>query len=210
VVSSLPSEQSIFTLNSSIAAVSEGNYGRLGAGQQGLYTTGNARAQLDPDLWEMPGMMPEIVPGGSFGANIDMLFTKRSMVMQAWGAYGTLWPVVHQWLGVSPDAGRRQVTVVPQVPSGQTRAAGKQIRVGRGSVDVAATHRGRVYRTTVELHGRLALTIGMVLPRGARITSAMLDGHRVRPQLVTTSRGLEVRVAQGAGQGTSRLVVRTV
>lgn len=208
VVSSLPSERSIFTLNSAIAAVSEGNYGRLGAGQQGLYTTGNARAQLDPDLWEMPGMMPEIVPGGDFGANIDKLFTQRSMVMQAWGAYGTLWPVVHQWLGVSPDAGRRQVSVVPQVPSGQARAAGDQIRVGRGSVDVAAAHRGRSYHTTVQRHGRIALTIGVVVPRGSTVVSATLNGRRVQPQLVTTTRGLEVRVARGAGEGTSKLAVR--
>ena len=64
-------------------------------------------------------MMPEIVPGGDFGANIDRLFTERSMVMQAWGAYGVLWPVVHQWLGVSPDLGRGRVAVVPQLPPGQ-------------------------------------------------------------------------------------------
>jgi hypothetical protein len=68
--------------------VSEGNYGRLGDNQQGVYVKGNARSQLDPSLWEMPGAMPEIVPGGDFGANIDRLFTERSMVMQAWGAYG--------------------------------------------------------------------------------------------------------------------------
>ena len=54
----------------------------------------------------MPSAMPEIVPGGDFGANIDRLFTERSMVMQAWGAYGVLWPVIHQWLGVSPNLGR--------------------------------------------------------------------------------------------------------
>ena len=62
-------------------------------------------------------MMPEIVPGGDFGANIDRLFTERSMVMQAWGAYGVLWPVVHHWLGVSPDLGRGRVSVVPQLPT---------------------------------------------------------------------------------------------
>ena len=106
VVSEVPSERSIFTLNSAIAGVSEGNFGRLGADQQGVYVTGNARSQLDPSLWEMPGAMPEIVPGGDFGANIDRLFTERSMVMQAWGAYGVLWPVIHQWLGVSPELGR--------------------------------------------------------------------------------------------------------
>ena len=38
VVSAVQSERNIFTLNSAIAAVSEGNYGRLGKDQQGIYT----------------------------------------------------------------------------------------------------------------------------------------------------------------------------
>ena len=40
--------------------------------------------------WEMPGAMPEIVPSPDFEANINRLFTERSMVLQAWGAYGAL------------------------------------------------------------------------------------------------------------------------
>ena len=80
----MPSERSIFTLNGAIAAVCASNYGRLGADQQRVYIRGNARSQLDPSLWEMPGAMPKIVPGGDFGANVDRLFTERSMVMQAW------------------------------------------------------------------------------------------------------------------------------
>ena len=142
----MQSERNIFTLNSAIAAVSEGNYGRLGRNQQGIYTTGNAQSQLDPDLWEMPGMMPEIVPGGDFGANINRLFTERSMVMQAWGAYGTIWPVVHQWLGVSPDLGRGRVAVVPQIPAGQPSASGRDIRLGSGSIDVSASRSGKTDR----------------------------------------------------------------
>ncbi len=209
VVSKVPSERSIFTLNSAIAGVSEGNYGRLGADQQGVYTTGNARAQLDPTLWEMPGAMPEIVPGGDFGANIDRPLNERSMVMQAWGAYGILWPVIHQWLGVSPDVGRGRVTVVPQVPAGQTRAAGTDIRLGSSSIDVAARHRGATYTTTVTRHGRLALTLGAVLPAGSRVERATLNGHRVHVKLVRTSRGLEARLTLRLGRGTDRLVVTT-
>ena len=209
VVSEVPSERSVFTLNSAIAAVSEGNYGRLAADQQGVYTRGNARSQLDPTLWEMPGAMPEIVPGGDFGANIDKLLTERSMVLQAWGAYGVLWPVVHQWLGVSPDAGRGRVTVVPQLPPGQASASAKRIRLGTGSIDVAAEHRGATYRTTVTRHGRLDLTIGAVLPRGSRVASATLNGRAVTPRLVPTSRGLEARVPGGLGQGISALVLTT-
>jgi hypothetical protein len=155
----------------------------------------------------MPGMMPEIVPGGDFGANIDKLFTERSMVMQAWGAYGTLWPVVHQWLGVSPDAGRGRVAVVPQVPVGQTSASGKHIRVGRGDVDVTARREGKVYTTTVTRHGRIALALGSVLPPGAEIASVTLDGTAVKPTVVGTARGLETLVRRDAGLGTSTLVV---
>ncbi len=108
--------------------------------------------------------MPEIVPGGDFGANIDRKFTERSMVMQAWGSYGTLWPVVHQWLGVSPDAGRGQVSVVPQVPAGQTEVSGRRIRVGDGSVAVHAERNGTRYVTEVVRRGAVGLTIGAVLP----------------------------------------------
>ncbi len=210
VVSAVPSERNIFTLNSAIAAVSEGNYGRLAEAQQGVYTHGNARSQLDPTLWEMPGAMPEIVPGGDFGANIDRLFTERSMVLQAWGAYGILWPVVHQWLGVSPDAGRGRVAVVAQVPAGQTQVLGKKIRVGQGTIDVSSAHRGSSYATIVTRHAKLKLTIGIVLPKGSKIQIAALNGEPVEPELVETARGLEARVKVPAGTGQTLLGIQTV
>ena len=208
VVSAVPGERSIFTLNSAIAAVSEGNYGRLGADQQQFYMRGNARSQLDPDIWEMPGAMPEIVPSPGFGANIDRLFTERSMVLQAWGAYGVLWPVVHHWLGVSPDLGRGRLAVVPQLPPRQQEASGKRIRLGETSIDVTAERRGRTYVTEVRRRADLRLTIGAVVPRGSKIRSVALDGDRARYNLVGTARGLEVRVNAGSGDGTSRLVIR--
>jgi hypothetical protein len=211
VVSSVTNETSIFTLNSSIAGVSEGNYGRLGATQQGVYVDGNARSQLDPSLWEMPGMMPEIVPGGAFGANIDKLYTERSMVMQAWGAYGVLWPVVHQWLGVSPDMGRGRLAVVPQLPADQPRAAADRVKVGSGSVDVSArrstTPSGTRYVTTVTRHGKASLVLGAVVPKGSKVGTATLDGAKVRTALTPTSRGLEVTVKAKGKRGTSRFVV---
>jgi hypothetical protein len=207
VVSAVPSERSIFTLNSAIAAVSEGNYGRLSANQQGHYIKGNARSQLDPELWEMPGAMPEIVPSPDFQANIDRLFTERSMVMQAWGAYGVLWPVLHQWLGVAPNLGRDRVAVVPQLPAGQTKASADSVKLGVFTIDVAATHQGSAYTTTVTRHGRTNLRIGAVLPDGATVASATLNGAPVKPKLVRTTRGLEATVGARAGQRTAMLVI---
>ena len=208
VVSAVPSERNVFTLNSAIAAVSEGNYGRLGRDQQLHYIRGNALVQLDPKVWEMPGMMPEISPSPDFGANIERLFTERSMVMQAWGAYGVLWPVVHHWLGVSPDLGRGRLAVVPQLPPKQDRASAKRIRLGdEVSIDVAAQRRGKTYLTEVRRHGDVQLTIGAVVPRGSEIRSVRLDGDRIQADLVQTARGLEVRVPAGGGSGVAELRV---
>ena len=52
------------------------------------------------------------------------------MVLQAWGAYGTAWPVVHQQLGVRPDIGRGCLEVVPQVPERPDARRRPDIRLG--------------------------------------------------------------------------------
>jgi len=198
-VSSVQSERVIFSLNTAIMAVSEGNYGRLGTDQQQRYTTANARIQLDPTVWEQPGAMPEIAPSPDFGANIDRLWTERSSVLQAWGAYGVLWPVVSQQLGVAPDLGRSALAVVPQLPAGQDRIAGRNIRLGDGSVAVAASRAGNLLRTEVTAPDPLRLTIGAVLPTGAQVTAVRLDGAVVAYTVRTTARGRELVVAASGG-----------
>ena len=206
-VSIVQSERSIFSLNTGIMAVAEGNFGRLGADQQQRYTTGNARIQLDPNVWEMPGAMPEIAPSPDSKANIDRPLYERSMVLQAWGTYGTLWPVVHQQLGISPDLGRDQLTVVPQIPDGQSRNAGRNIRLGDGSVDVTAERQPSTLRTTVTRHLSADLLIGHVLPSGAVVASVTLDGVPVKYNLRSTARGDDVVVDAGKGTATRTLVI---
>jgi hypothetical protein len=204
----VPAERSIFSLNTSIMAVAEGNAGRVGPTTQQRYTTGNARIQLDRSIWEMPGAMPEIAPSPDFGANIDKPLNERSSVLQAWGTYGVLWPVVHQQLGVDPDIGRGHLTVVPQVPSGQRRVAGRDIRLGTGSVDVAASRAGGVLRTEVVRRVRASLTVGVLLPSGARRLSATVNGRPVTPVTVPTARGVQELVTVPSGTGRTTLVVR--
>ena len=205
VVSAVPSERDIFSLGNAIMAVAEGNYGRLGAQQR--YTTANARSQLDPSVWEMPGAIPEILPSPDFGTNLGLDFLSRSSVLQSWGTYGVLWPVVHQQLGVAPDLGNGALAVIPQPPAGQS-IAGSDIEVGRGQVDVRAAQRGATTTVTVTATVRARLTIGAVLPAGARATSVTLDGRRVAVRTLTTARGPEVVVPAGMG-GHHTLVVTT-
>jgi hypothetical protein len=204
----------IFSLTTSIQAVGEGNFGRLGPGQQQRYTDANAETMFSepatgdtPD--EQPGAMPEIFPSAPNGdpakgipANIDRCWTCRSMFMQAWGNYGTAWSVVHQQLGVRPYLNESTLQVVPQVPAGQPSVAGSNIRVGTGSVGVFAAHSGRTYSTKVDATRTPVdeLVIGHTLPRGSRPDEVRLDG---RPVLTygarLTNRGLELTVAARPG-----------
>jgi hypothetical protein len=213
----------IFSLTTSIQAVAEGNYGRLGPGQQQRYTDANAETMFSepatngtPD--EQPGAMPEIFPSapqGDTGAgippNIDRCWTCRSMVMQAWGNYGTVWTVVHQQLGVQPFLGDSTLKVVPQVPDGQPSVAGTNIRLGNGSVGVFASHAGRRYTTQLQVHGlqlRL-LEIGYTLPTGTSPGTIRVDGRRAQHVTVrNTNRGVEVTVPVH-GNGLHTLSVST-
>jgi hypothetical protein len=129
------------------------------------------------------------------------------MVLQAWGTYGTLWPVVHHQLGVRPDLGRGDLEVVPQVPDGQQRVAGSNIRLGTGSVDVAAERSASTLTTTVTRHLSADLLIGHVLPQGAQVSSVTLDGAPATYEVRSTARGEEVVVDSGTLTGTSTLVV---
>jgi hypothetical protein len=211
----------IFSLTTSIQAVAEGNYGRLGPGQQQRYTDANAETMFSepatggtPD--EQPGAMPEIfpsTPGGNAAAgvppNIDRCWTCRSMVMQAWGNYGTAWSVVHQQLGVRPFLGYGALQVVPQVPPDQPSVAGSNIRLGNGSLDVFASHAGSTYTTRITVH-RLALRsleIGHTLPAGSTPSTVTVDGQRAQHVIVRqTNRGVEVTVPV-RGDGPHTLIV---
>ena len=206
-------ELSIFSLNTSIQSVGEGNYGRMGAGQQQRYTGANAESMFSepatggtPD--EQPGAMPEILPSPGFGDrddndwNINRCWTCRSMFMQAWGNYGTAWPVIHQQLGVSPSLGENRLAVVPQVPDGQPSVKGENIRLGSGSASVFAARSGKEYTTRVWLdHLRgVELTLGAVLPANAKVAAVYVDGRRARRHFraAQTNRGLVVTVRGGS------------
>jgi hypothetical protein len=213
-------ERTIFSLNTSIQAVGEGNYGRLGSSQQQRYTSANVEPMFSepftnntPD--EQPGAMPEILPSPDFDAagdrdaNILRCTRCRSMVMQAWGNYGTMWPVVHQQLGVRPDVGRGGLSVVPQVPEAGSPIAGENIRLGSGALTlVQASRGGGTYTTTVDA-GEAPVTrlvIGHVLPRTTQGVVATLDGERVAVQRRVTNRGMEITVRTSPGEHT--LVVK--
>jgi hypothetical protein len=97
--------------------------------------------------------------------------------------------------------------VVPQLPESETKASVNTVKLGLIAIDVAAERQGSTYTTTVTRHGRVDLRVGAVLPDGATVTSATLNGSPVKPKLVQTTRGLEAFVRAKPEQRTARLVI---
>jgi hypothetical protein len=204
-------EFAIFSLNTAVQAVGEGNYGRTGEGRQRRYTDANAETQFSQPITqftpdEQPGAMPEIMPSftpdGVVGTppNIDRCWTCRSMFMQAWGHYGTAWPVVHQQLGVRPHLGRRFLEIVPLVPVGEQRVQGSNIRLGGGEADVLASRDGNRYTTVTDTDDTRVreFRIGHTLPHGSQVVSVQLDGRPADYETRATNRGEEVWVRADA------------
>jgi hypothetical protein len=92
-----------------------------------------------------------------------------------------------------PNAGLLEV--LPSVPSGQSSVSGTNIRVGTGSVDVAAEHHGSSWTTTVTARLACTLQVGATLPGGARVHLVTLNGFPVRYSLRDTNAGREVLVS---------------
>lgn len=210
-----PDEKQSFTLNTAIMAVAEGNYGRLGPEHQGRFTKANARLQLpDPENpggepVEMPGAMPEIAPSPMNDRTIARPFNERPMVHQAWGAYGTLWPVVHQQLGVRPDLGNGRLEVTPQLPPDSSPMSGSNILMGDGSIDVFASAEKSVYETTVTSRVSADLILGHTLPSGEEPSAVILDGEPVSYDVRQTNRGQEILVDAGVVTGQHSLAITT-
>ena len=181
-------ERTIFGLNTAIQAVGEGNYGRLGPDEQKRYTDAEVEPMFaepysggdevhhtpgTPD--EQPGASPEIFPSPDFDAgrprdaNVERCTRCRSMVMQAWNQYGTIWPVVHQQLGVRPDLGRGRLRSCPRPPpsrrsAARTSASATAHCAARG----AGAGRATSPRSTPAARRCGRLLIGHTLPRATR------------------------------------------
>jgi glycogen debranching enzyme len=188
-------EQKCWTLPTSVMAVGEANYGRLGP-NQALFYMRSIAGELD---LEMPGALPEISPSPEYDPFAD--FRERAMFMQAWSSYGIQWPVIHHFLGIRPDVPTGSLTVAPDVPESWTKPISvHNLQVGGGTVEVSASHDGNRYTTEVSASTRWKLAIGHTLPEGAQVQSVTLDGQPADYRAVETSRGLEVRVGTNTNQ----------
>jgi glycogen debranching enzyme len=181
-------ELKCWTLPTSVMAVAEANYGRLANDQAPFYMDSIAK-QLD---LEMPGALPEISPSPEYDPFVD--FRERAMFMQAWSSYGVQWPVIHNFLGISPDIPAKSLSVVPDIPDSWPGLSVQNLKVGGGTMTASASRSGKQYTTEVSAPSGWNLSIGHTLPAGTAVNDVTLDGKRVKYDVVDTTRGREVRV----------------
>jgi hypothetical protein len=191
-IGSIKGSRQASALNTSVMAVAEANYGRL---DQSLRYLKFIASELDT---EQPGALPELFDSPDY--KYLQAFTGRAMVMQAWSSYGVEWPVIYDYLGVRPDVPNGKLTIIPQLPATWPTLSADNLRVGDGTIAVAATQNGNSYSTKLTAPGGYTVRIGYVLPTTATVTSVTLNGSPVEYSLNDTHRGREVIVTANSGQ----------
>jgi hypothetical protein len=157
-------DRRVMTLPTGALAVGEARYGRatraLDYIQRIASTFGAA----------MPGALSEISPdGGCF--------------LQLWSSYGIVWPVVHYFFGLRPDAAAQRLTCVPQLPPEWPAAHLDAVPIAETEVDVELT--GVASGLCVRLETSAPaweVTLGVALAERARVSRATLNGEEVMLQ----------------------------
>jgi hypothetical protein len=142
-------DRRVWTLVNGVMAVAEANYGRT---DEAVRYIRAIAAAID---LEMPGALPEVLPSPDYEVFGDL--HDRLMFMQAWSAYGVQWPIVHNFLGIRPDAPARTVTVAPSLPPGWRKLGIRNLRIGDDVISVSARRSGGT------------LTLDVDAPRGWRV-----------------------------------------
>ena len=66
--------------------------------------------------------------------------------VQAWSAYAMISPVITGFMGITVDAGKKEITIAPQLPSGWDYAELKNMAVGDNEIDVKIKRDGDGYK----------------------------------------------------------------
>jgi hypothetical protein len=189
-------------VNTGVMAIAEANYGRM---DQSLRYVEFLADELDV---EQPGALPELFDspdyqyfsgGNPFGG---------AMVMQAWSSYGIHWPLEELYLGIKPDAPKKTLAVVPDLPGSWKELSIDNLHVGCDQIAVSVKRAVINYVTTVSAPAGWMLTIGYTFPVNTQIKSVRLNNWPVAYKICNTNRGEEIQVQTSSG-GTKEVRIQT-
>ncbi|HLJ80001.1 MAG TPA: hypothetical protein VKT52_00865, partial [Ktedonobacterales bacterium] len=125
-------DRRIMSLPTGVMAVAEARYGRTDA------ALGYIERLIGMHGAATPGTISEFSPdGGCF--------------QQLWSSYGVVWPVVHSFFGLRPNAAERRLVCMPQLPGAWPAARLTRVPVGDTWVDVTVERSNEGQRVTLEI-----------------------------------------------------------
>ena len=186
-----PDRHDVMSINTGMLALSAA---RSGHTQDALRISHTMAEQLS---YRTPGTICEALPG-------------QWCFLQLWSNVGIISPTVECFLGIEPDAARRVLRVVPDLPKAWDQAAVQHLRVGDAQFDVRV-EQTRLEQTSTQVcievmgDGSFELVLGVVLDEAAQVIECELNGQPVAYAEDVRTRG---RVATCAAHAPARLVVR--
>jgi glycogen debranching enzyme len=185
-----PNRNDVMSINTGLLALSLARYGHT---QDALRMMRTYASTLS---YRTPGAICEALPG-------------KWCFVQLWSNLGVTSPTVECFLGIEPDAGRRKLRVVPNLPADWDAVEVQQLRVGGALVNVRAQReRGAI---TISVNGADAfeLTLGAVLREGETPQQFVLNGGAVAWQSEERNVGVCVTcVAKGQATLAVRLATQ--
>jgi hypothetical protein len=187
IVLNAASDRRVMTLPTGALAVGEARYGRA---DRALDYIRRIAATFGAAT---PGALSEFSPdGGCF--------------LQLWSSYGIIWPIVHYFFGLRPDAAAHRLTCVPQLPPEWPAARLHAVPIGDTRVDVELTNVTRGLRVRLEMSAPdWEMTLGVALADGAQVSHATLNGKEVvlEPVRLPEYEGRQTWVAPSSHGATS-------
>lgn len=125
-------DRRIMSLPTGAMAVAEARYGRTDVALEYIERLIGSHGAATP------GTICEFSPdGGCF--------------QQLWSSYGVLWPVVHSFFGLRPDAAARRLVCVPRIPTVWPAARLAHVAIGDTWADVTVERTDGGQRVTLEI-----------------------------------------------------------
>ena len=180
-----PDRHDVMSINTGMLALAAARYGHT---QDALRISHTLAVQLS---YRTPGTICEALPG-------------QWCFLQLWSNVGVISPTVECFLGIEPDAARRKLRVVPQLPKTWGDASVQHLRIGDSKFEVRVEQTST--QVSIEVTGDSAyeLELGVVLDEGVRVSEFVLNGQPVAYAEEACTRG---RCVMCAARAPATLVV---
>ena len=155
-----PNRNDVMSINTGLLILSLARYGQT---QDALRML---RVYASTLSYRTPGAICEALPG-------------NWCFVQLWSNLGVASPTVECFLGIEPDAGRRKLRVVPNLPVGWDAAEVTQLRVGQSLMDVRVARKVDEIVINVNRAKEFELELGVVLCEGETPQEFLLNGEPV-------------------------------